>query len=100
MGTGIAPEFVVAAPNVLHERVSAHDDRGGVVAFESAHRPEAGFESAVVRFDSIVRIARLVERGGRDIINDGEERPGAVGHDFGPRSRSTRTHNARPLCDT
>src|ERR1700730_1800665 len=47
MGAGIAPEFVVTAPKILHERVTAHDDPGGVVAFESARRPDAGFESAV-----------------------------------------------------
>jgi hypothetical protein len=28
----INDEFVVAAPNVLHERVATHDDAGGVVA--------------------------------------------------------------------
>jgi hypothetical protein len=32
----------VAAPDVLHERVAAHDHAGGVVAFESTHRPEPG----------------------------------------------------------
>jgi hypothetical protein len=34
MGTRINSEFVVAAPNVLHERVTAHDDPRGPVAFE------------------------------------------------------------------
>ena len=42
------PEFVVAAPKVLHERVTAHNHACGVVAFESAHRTEAGLEPAVV----------------------------------------------------
>jgi hypothetical protein len=41
MPTDFAPEFVVAAPNVLHERVTAHDHAVAVVAFESAHRSEA-----------------------------------------------------------
>jgi hypothetical protein len=42
MPTDFAPEFVVAAPNVLHERVTAHDHAGAEVAFECAHRSEAG----------------------------------------------------------
>jgi hypothetical protein len=40
MGSTVAPEFVVAAPNVLHERVAADDHAGGAVAFESTHRSE------------------------------------------------------------
>jgi hypothetical protein len=54
---GIGPEFVVAAPNVLHERVTAQDHAGGVVTFESAHRTQPRFEPAVVGFDGTVALA-------------------------------------------
>ena len=47
-GMGIDPEFVVAATNVLDERMTAHDHAGGAVTFEAAHRTEPRFESAVV----------------------------------------------------
>jgi hypothetical protein len=35
MGARINPEFVVAAPNVLHESVTRHDHTGALIAFES-----------------------------------------------------------------
>jgi hypothetical protein len=41
MVSRVGAEFVVAAPNVLHERVTTDDHAGGVVAFESAHRAKA-----------------------------------------------------------
>ena len=65
MRSGVDAEFVVAAPNVLHERVTADDHAGGVVAFEAAHRSEPRFEPAVVGFDPIVRVLLgVVERAG------------------------------------
>ena len=65
MRSGFDAEFVVTAPDVLHERVTADDHPGGVVAFESAHRSEPRFEAAVVGFDPIVRILLgVVKRGG------------------------------------
>jgi hypothetical protein len=38
VGAGFDAKFVMASPQVLHERVAAHDHAGSVVAFESAHR--------------------------------------------------------------
>lgn len=35
----IGSKFVVASPDVLYERVTAYDDRGGPVAFEARHWP-------------------------------------------------------------
>jgi hypothetical protein len=46
MGTRINSEFVVASPQVLHQRVTAHDNSRRVVTLESTHRAEPGFESA------------------------------------------------------
>jgi len=49
-------EFVVAAAEVLQERVTGRDSLQGPGAFESAHRPQPGFESSVVGFDRVVRV--------------------------------------------
>ena len=56
MGARVDPEFVVAATDVLHEGVTAHDHASRMVAFKSAHRTESRLESAVVGFDPIVRV--------------------------------------------
>ncbi len=45
---GIKPEFVVAATQVLQQRVTAHDHLRGVVAFEAPHRSKPSFEPAMV----------------------------------------------------
>lgn len=70
-------EFVVAAPDVLHERVTADDHIGGLIAFEAAYRSEPGLEPAVVRFDPVVRVLRgVVKRARYELIDDRRERPG------------------------
>jgi hypothetical protein len=83
-------EFVVAAANVLHERVTAHDHSGGAGAFESAHRSESGFEAAVVGFDPIVRVLLgVVERGRHEVLDRRAQRRRAVDHDLHGRTVST-----------
>ena len=52
MGAGVAPEFVMAAPHVLHERVTTHDHLRGVVALEAPHGSQSRFEPAVVGFEA------------------------------------------------
>jgi hypothetical protein len=42
MGARIDAEFVVAAPKVLHERVSAHEHSGRAVAFEPGRTDNRG----------------------------------------------------------
>ena len=53
-GEGVDTEFVVAAAQVLHERMPADHDRCGSVAFETAHRLQSGLQSSVVGFDPVV----------------------------------------------
>lgn len=60
MRVGVDSEFVVAAADVLDERVPCADRLGGAKAFQSAHGPECGFWAAVVGFDSVV-LARGVD---------------------------------------
>jgi hypothetical protein len=47
-------EFVVAAVKVLDEGVSGANHSGGAQPFESAHRPQSGFQAAVICFDGVV----------------------------------------------
>ena len=65
MTARVDAEFVVAAAEVLHERVTADDHAGGAVAFEAAHRSEPGFEPAVVALDPVVRVLLSVVKRGR-----------------------------------
>ena len=52
--TSVDTEFVVAAADVLHQCVTADDRARRPVAFESAHRTEPSFESAVVVLDPLL----------------------------------------------
>jgi hypothetical protein len=80
---GVNPEFVVAAPYVLHERVTSHDHARRVVTLEPAHRSQPGLEPAVVGFDPIVRVLRsVVKRGGEQLIDRHPQRPGPIGYDL------------------
>jgi len=56
-GGAIGGEFIVAAAEILHERVPGGDDPRGPVAFQAAHRPQAGFQQAVIGFYRVVRVA-------------------------------------------
>ncbi len=44
VGARIDPEFIVASPHGLYERVAVHDHAGGAIAFEAAHRTEPKLE--------------------------------------------------------
>jgi hypothetical protein len=73
MGARIKTELVMAAPNVLHQRMTAHNHAGIVVAFEAAHRTAARFEPPVIGFDPIVRVlGGVMERGGHELIDDSQ----------------------------
>jgi hypothetical protein len=56
-GGDIGGEFVVAAAEVLRESVAGGQDPRGPAAFDSAHRPEPGFQPPVICFDRVVRVA-------------------------------------------
>jgi hypothetical protein len=56
-GGDIGGEFVVAAVQILDERVPGGENTRGAVAFQAAHRPEPGFQPAVICLDRIIRVA-------------------------------------------
>lgn len=83
MGSGVATEFVVAAANVLHQRVALHDHLRGSAALEASHRSQPRFELCMVRFDSIVRVPLgVVERGRNQLIDDPQQGPRPIGHNL------------------
>jgi hypothetical protein len=49
-------ELVVAAAEVLDERVTGGQDPRGPVALQAAHRPQPGFQPPVIGLDRVVRI--------------------------------------------
>jgi hypothetical protein len=53
---GFDAEFVVAAAEVLDERMSGADPAGRAELFEPAHGPEPGFEPCVIGFHRVVRV--------------------------------------------
>ena len=52
-GGGVGSKFIVAAAEVLHERMSPR----GPVAFDSAHRPQPRFQPPVIGLDRVIRVA-------------------------------------------
>ena len=81
---GLLPEFVVAAPQVLDERVAGDDHAGGAVAFQPAHRSKPGLEAAVVGFDPVVGVLLgVVEAAGEQLLDRSGQGRGPVGGDLG-----------------
>src|SRR5437763_8131703 len=46
VGARIDPEFIVAAAQILHERVDGHDHAGGAITLEATHRSQPRLEPA------------------------------------------------------
>jgi hypothetical protein len=68
---GIQAEFVVAAAQVLDERMPGANHSGRVEPFEPTHRSEPGLEPTMIGFDGVVRILlHDVARGGPQLIED------------------------------
>ena len=79
----LGAEFVVAAADVLYERVAADDDARGAVGLEAAHRSQRRFQPSVVAFDPVVRVLPgVVHRAGNQFRDDARQRGGAIGHDL------------------
>src|SRR4051812_40901495 len=99
MGARVDTEFIVAAPNVLHERMTAHDNGGTVIALESLHRAEPRFEAPVVGFDPIVRVlAGVVRRPGYQFIDHSAQRWRPVGHDLRRLAVRAERRREEPSC--
>jgi hypothetical protein len=55
-GGDVGGEFIVAAAEILHERVTSSEDPRGPVALQAAHRPQPRLQPAVISLDRVVRV--------------------------------------------
>ena len=63
--------------------VAADDDTRCAIAFQASHQPKPRFESAVIGFDSIVRVLLgVVERTRDEFVDDHSQGPGAIRDDL------------------
>lgn len=94
----IGGEFIVAAAEVLHERVPGGNDPYGLVAFQPVHRPQPRFQPTVICFDRVVRVPLdSVQRGGDQLIADPRIGRGPVSGDLGrDRARAERLGEEPP----
>jgi hypothetical protein len=67
---GIHTELGVASAKVLDAAVSSAEYSRCVQPTEAAHRPQSGFQSAVICFDRIVRVLLHDETGRDDQLSD------------------------------
>ncbi len=83
MHARVDTQFIVTAADVLHERVATDDRACGPVAFQTAHRSEPRFQSAVVVLDPVVGVLlRVVKRAREKLIDHHTERRGTIGDDL------------------
>ena len=62
MDTSVDGDLVVAAAQILHERVTGRDGTQRPQGLQSAHRPQPSLEPTVVGFHRVVRV--LLEDAG------------------------------------
>ena len=55
-GRDAGGELVMAAAEVLDERVPGGDDTGRAEPFETAHRPQPQFQPSVIGLDRIISV--------------------------------------------
>jgi hypothetical protein len=97
VGGVVGSEFVVAAAEILDERVPGGDYPCGPAAFQSAHRPQPRLQSAMVGFDRVVRVPLDgMQCRGDQLIEDPRIGRGPVGGDLG-RDGARRPQRAGDL---
>jgi hypothetical protein len=76
----------VAVAEVLHEGMAGGDHSGRLEAFQAAHRPEPGFEPAVISFDTVVGVLLgHVQRRRDQLVQHPQVRRRLVGGDLDGR---------------
>ena len=92
---GVQAEFVVAAAQVLDERMSSANHSGRAKPFQPTHRSQPALEPTMIGFDGIVRVLlHDVARGGQQLIGHcciGDQRKRAGWVDASSPSPSVRT---------
>ena len=70
-----------------------------MIASESAHRTESGFEPTVVAFDTVAGILlRVVKRAGHEILDRSTQRGRPVGHDLDRLTMGAENSAEEPSC--
>ena len=87
-GVGVDAEFVVAAAQVLDEGMTGADHSCRAEPCEPAHRPQPGFQPAVISFDGVVRVLLGDVCGGQQLVEYAGGRP-VLGR-WSPRSAVRR----------
>ena len=67
-GGDIGGEFVVAAVQILDERVPGGENTRGAVAFQAVHRPKPGFQPAVIGLDRMALLRWSIADGRRLVL--------------------------------
>ena len=76
-------DVIVAAAQVLHERVTGGEDPRRPVPFQAPHRPGPGFQPPVICLDQVVRVLlQGVQRQGQ-LVEDPRVDRGTVSGDLG-----------------
>ena len=89
---GFDTEFVVAASQVLDERMTADHGCRGAIGSQTAHRAKPCVESSVVALDAVVRILRgVVYRIGK-LVDEAQQRCRQIRGDL-LRSFAARLHH-------
>lgn len=71
VGFGVGADFVVSAADVLNGGVPGADDLDGAQPLQPSHRPQPGFEPAMVSFDLVVGVPDVdVAGGGQLFVED------------------------------
>jgi hypothetical protein len=52
----VGGEFIVAAAQILDERVPGGDDPCGPAAFQAARRPQPGLQPSMIGLDRVIRV--------------------------------------------
>jgi hypothetical protein len=96
---GIHAEFVVAAAEVLDERVPCADDPGEAEPFGTAHRPQPGLQPAMIGLDRMIRVLLpTVAGGGQQLIEHPWIRGSPVGAHLGRVWAVCERAGGEPAC--
>ena len=96
-GLSVVSEFVVAAAQVLDERMPAADHLGAAEPLQTSHRTSPGLQPAMISFDRVVGVLlHHVPRLGHDLVEHPRVRRGPVGGHLGRPSRRVQGPGEEP----
>jgi hypothetical protein len=80
----IQAQFIVAATEVMDERVPGTDHPCRAESFQAAHQPQSGLQKPVICFDGVIRVLLgNVARGGYQLLDHSQVGQCPVGGHLG-----------------